>query len=119
MALQNRLQGYNVKAVSLHPGAIITEVLRHEQEGFLSRIARAGFILSIKVFGKSLEQGVQTALYCVLEDFEKLKGGAYYADCKHDKENEKAVSEENHERLWEVSENLIKEKLGEEAFQIK
>lgn len=49
--------------------------------------------------------GAQTTLYCALEDYDKLKGGAYYSDCVEKKT--KATSQEA-EKLWLFTEDLIK-----------
>jgi hypothetical protein len=46
-------------------------------------------------------------LHCVLEDFDKLEGGAYYSDCAVKKSSEESRNEEVAEKLWKVSMELV------------
>jgi len=100
----------NVKAVSVHPGAVRTELSRYLQENILLKIV---YYVSLPVYYfmvKSAKQGAQTSLYCALEDQDKLKGGEYFADCKVTKVNPDGFREDYGEKLWKVSEELINKK---------
>jgi len=109
--LQRRVADSNIKVVSLHPGAVTTDLARYLAERWywkiaLNLIARPIF----RIFGKNPLQGAQTTLYCALEDFDELKAGAYYTDCKVKAESPEALKEENGKKLWNISEKLISEK---------
>ena len=109
--LDRRLADANIKAVSLHPGAIPSELTRNLNDKLHYKILNNVIIAPLMyIFGKSLLQGAQTTLYCALEDHEKLVGGGYYTDCKLNAENPEARKAENWSRLWEESEKLIKAK---------
>ena len=68
--------------ISLHPGAVRTELLR-EYVGSLPR--KIAFWLFASPFYyltfKNAEQGAQTSIYGILEREDKLKKGQYYKDC--------------------------------------
>ena len=110
--LQRRLEGTQIKVVSLHPGAVRTELARYILGPVYMKIVYALGYPFYWYFTKSALQGAQTTLYCALVDHDKLVPGAYYSDCKTKKPNKAALNEENWKRLWEVSENLIKEKVA-------
>jgi hypothetical protein len=57
----------------------------------------------VKFFLKTPIQGVQTILYCCLEDHEKLVPGGYYDNCQVGK----ARNIQNPQFLWELSESEI------------
>lgn len=103
--LQQKLEGKNVKVVSLHPGSVKTDIDRYEKW----YMATAFFL--VKPFFKDAVLGAQTTLHCALEDHEKLEGGMYYSDCKVKKENKLAYIQENADKLWTLSEELIYEAL--------
>lgn len=109
--LQRRFdkEGKDVKIVSLHPGVIQTELTRYVSGKWYMELI-ACLLPIVFFFGKTPVQGAQTTLYCALEDQEKLEGGKYYSDCKVKKETE-LVSEENAQRMWELSEALISKAL--------
>ena len=110
--LQRRLQDSKVKVFAVHPGVVKTDITRHVVERWYFRLFFSVLGHSVmKITGKSTLQGAQTTLYCALEDFEKIKGGAYYSDCKMVKENPEANKEENWKKLWDASEKFIAEKL--------
>ena len=115
--LQKRLKDTNVKAVSLHPGVVRTEIWRYMVEKIGWKVALIILYPALLYFAKSKEQGSQTTLYCAMEDFDKLKGGAYYADCREKAVSSEALDATNQERLWKVTEKMILEKLGEDAFK--
>jgi hypothetical protein len=60
------------------------------------------------LFSKSSRQGAQTQLYCALEDFDKIEAGKYYCDCKVKKEKLPTTWEQDMQRFWHVTEELIK-----------
>ena len=99
-------EGVKVKAVSVHPGTVRTESLRNYKQGLLKN---ALYYLLYPIFWyttKSPLQGAQTSLYCSLEDFDKLKGGAYYADCKEAKTSKAGADVDQAMKLLGEAEKL-------------
>ncbi|GAA5977549.1 hypothetical protein JCM10908_005013 [Rhodotorula pacifica] len=99
-----------ITAVALHPGAIRTELLRHitrEDEiamGFINEDGSDGDRFKFK----SLKQGAATHIVAAFEPSLQDKGGIYLDDCQIQPEVEAyAVSQENADRLWTVSEELV------------
>ena len=122
--LQQRLGETNTKIMSLHPGWVRTEGLEDlKKDKDLSLPSKAGLsVLSVCLlhFGKDPQQGAQTGLHCALEDFTKLRWAGFYSDCKeYTFKPTEDLSEQNRKKLWEWSENVIKEKLGNDAFENK
>jgi len=119
--LQRRLENDSVKVTNLHPGWVRTEGFESliAQSSFWVAMAAKGLYHSLKYFGKDSRQGAQTNLYCALEDWNKIKGGAYYSDCEEFKyAPQEDLKPENTEKLYSLTEKWIKEKLGEDAFKL-
>jgi len=117
--LQKRLnQGnFDVRVVAVHPGWVRTKIYGYIQEIYFWRV----FFTLIKpftyYFWKSPLEGAQTSLYCALENHDKLIPGCYYADCKPGNVSPRALNEEDSRRLWEVSENLIADRIYSGMYQ--
>jgi len=73
-------KGEHVIAVSLHPGAVATEITRHHNEGFFTAVTSI-IENGLLFFGKTPLEGAQTTLHCCLADSLFLTGGGYYVDC--------------------------------------
>ena len=109
--LQRRFGDANIKSVSLHPGAITTELTRHLNDKWQYKMLNTVVLPPLMyLFGKNVSQGAQTTLYCALEDHDKLVGGGYYEDCELKAENPEARKEENWKKLWDESEKFIQAK---------
>ncbi|XP_035517862.1 retinol dehydrogenase 11 [Morone saxatilis] len=75
--LARRLQGTGVTANSVHPGIVMTEVLRH-----YPFIIRFVFNLIGIFFFKSSEEGAVSSIYCaVAEETEGITGKYFDSDC--------------------------------------
>ncbi|KAJ8395554.1 hypothetical protein AAFF_G00030350 [Aldrovandia affinis] len=75
--LARRLQGTGVTANSLHPGVVMTEVMRH-----YSWLIRFLFNLVGIFFFKSPEEGAVSTIYCaVSEEAEGITGKYFDSDC--------------------------------------
>ncbi|XP_029907010.1 retinol dehydrogenase 11 [Myripristis murdjan] len=75
--LARRLQGTGVTANSVHPGVVMTEVMRHYKF-----IIRALFNLVGIFFFKSAEEGAVSTIYCaVAEETEGITGKYFDSDC--------------------------------------
>lgn len=124
-ALSRRLKNTGGLAFSVHPGGIFTPLQRHlpkeemvqlgwiNEDGSPSELAKQGF--------KSPEQGCSTTLWAATSELLDNKSGVYCEDCNvaalTDPEsptarffgvNPHACDNESAERLWTLSENLLK-----------
>lgn len=123
-ALSRRLRDSDGLAFSVHPGGIFTPLQRHlpqeemiamgwlNEDGEPSELAKAGF--------KTPEQGASTTLWAATSAGLAGKPGVYCEDCdiaaptdpdspmaRFMGVNAHACSDENAERLWEMSETLL------------
>lgn len=73
-----------IKAVALHPGAVLTEFTRTEGRSALSKALIWIFYPIIRLFFKDEVMGAQTTLHCAYLDRNKIVNGGYYSDC-HEK----------------------------------
>lgn len=106
--LNKRLFGkHGIKSFALHPGGIQTNLFRHMDKTHTSElVARA------KVSGfafKNLEQGSSTTLVAALDPNLSSTEGVYLADCQIAEAAAWAHNPDYADRLWNLSEELVKE----------
>lgn len=100
--LNRRLQSAGVTAVSLHPGAIATDLMR-----YVPWHVKLAALLSAPAM-KSVPQGAATSVFCAVVPRAELQGGCYYKDCAvHVPANAEARDPDLARRLWEWSEAAI------------
>jgi NAD(P)-dependent dehydrogenase (short-subunit alcohol dehydrogenase family) len=124
-AMSRRLHDSGGLAFSVHPGGIFTPLQRHlpkeemiamgwlNEDGEPSELAKAGF--------KTPEQGASTTLWAATSESLEGKPGVYCEDCdiaslidadspmaRYMGVDAHACSDEGAERLWELSEKLLK-----------
>jgi NAD(P)-dependent dehydrogenase (short-subunit alcohol dehydrogenase family) len=113
VGLDKRGEPHAVRAFSLHPGAIVTELGRHMNEAETRMMVAA----ASKVPGgfKTVEQGAATTVWCATNEKLEGKGGVYCEDCEIAEvvpAEQKlpigvrawAVDPESAERLWTMTE---------------
>ncbi|XP_008241306.1 PREDICTED: short-chain dehydrogenase TIC 32, chloroplastic-like [Prunus mume] len=101
--LSRRLQeeGVNITVNSVHPGLIMTPLMRHS--ALLMRTLR---LFTFWIW-KNVPQGAATTMYVALHP--KMKGvtGKYYVDCNEMKPSSYARDEKLAKKLWDFSNKLI------------
>jgi NAD(P)-dependent dehydrogenase (short-subunit alcohol dehydrogenase family) len=108
LALNRRLAAKGVRAFSLHPGSIFTELSRHADEEWL-----AGIRNNAALPRKDLSAGASTQLVAALDlDLEADGKHIYLDDCQLKDASPWAVDEEAAERLWKLSEELVGQKFA-------
>ncbi|KAI0122226.1 putative short-chain dehydrogenase [Daldinia grandis] len=120
IALNKRLyEKYGILSISLHPGVIYTELSRDAVQSIRDLIGRWEKEGQLKF--KTLGAGSATGLVAALDpklSLPETKGdkenhGVYLVDCQiSDLANSYATSSEGAERLWTVSENMVKQKFA-------
>ncbi|XP_057638946.1 retinol dehydrogenase 12 isoform X2 [Chionomys nivalis] len=98
--LARRLQGTGVTAYAVHPGIVMSEIVRHS---FLLCLLWRLF----SPFFKSTRQGAQTSLHCALAEGLEPLSGKYFRDCKRTWVSPRARNKKTAERLWNVSCELL------------
>lgn len=95
--------GSNIKAVSLHPGVIGTNLWRNTPKWSKP-------FLNALVTDKTIEQGAATNVYCCLVDGDAFEGGEYVMDCaiKEPSENGQDETGSLRKKLWSATEDIIK-----------
>ncbi|CAG8742616.1 25362_t:CDS:10, partial [Dentiscutata erythropus] len=117
LELNKRLSGTNVYCNSLHPGVIKTELSRGVVADWGFWIKPIIYIFSL--FLLSPDDGALTQLYCATspEIEEKNLRGLYFEPFGEVGEPAtQAKDEELAKKLWDFSENFVKEKLGDDIF---
>ncbi|CAF0723049.1 unnamed protein product [Brachionus calyciflorus] len=107
--LARRLEGTGIVAVSLHPGAVITELTRYTGQSlfFLIPYLWDLFYPIIRVILKTAEEGAQTTIYCAVEKNIAQYNGCYLSDCRPKKPSNEARSQENATKLWDISCKMV------------
>ncbi len=101
--LAKRLQGTGVTVNALHPGLAKSNLLK-EIPPFVQYIFR--------MMSSSPEKCAETSIYLATSpDVEKVTG-KYFEKCKEVKPGSNATNKENIEKLWEVSEGMVKHHLN-------
>lgn len=119
--LDRRLKGRNIRATALHPGGIMTELLRHTSPDMLqemtARSARDTSAASDKLPAvKSVEQGAATTVWAAFVADADAVGGHYCEDCHVAEPSVSgggvrpyALDSERAKALWAKSEELVNE----------
>lgn len=121
--LDRRFKGDGIRAFGVHPGGIFTPLQRHletEEMVVLGWLDKSGELSErAKQFFKSPAQGAGTSLWCATSPRLDGLGGVYCEDCNiapvvaDDSEDPYgvrswAVNSGDAERLWEITEDLLK-----------
>lgn len=106
-----REEGVNVTVNAVHPGVILTNLLRHLlPEGSIKRtFFMAAYHVGIKVFFKSIPQGAATTCFVAVHPSLASVSGKYFVDCQEAEPSTFAKNEEIAQKLWDVSEKLTQE----------
>ncbi|KAH8807555.1 hypothetical protein F5884DRAFT_752140 [Xylogone sp. PMI_703] len=111
VSLAKKLQARNIKAFSLHPGNAMTNLAGHlapttDWGVIMKRISDNG--IPIPQF-KSLDGACATTIAAAIDPALEEFSGAYLDDCNPAKATPEATSPENAEKLWKLSEKLVRE----------
>ncbi|XP_047080493.1 short-chain dehydrogenase TIC 32, chloroplastic-like isoform X3 [Lolium rigidum] len=116
LARRFKEEGVNITANSLHPGCIITNLLRYH--GIIDVLTRTlgklvlknpnqvHFCTTILTFGLCCEQGAATTCYVALYPGAKGESGKYFSDSNVYEASEKARDMELAKKLWDFSVEL-------------
>jgi NAD(P)-dependent dehydrogenase (short-subunit alcohol dehydrogenase family) len=99
--LARRLAGTRITANCLHPGFVATR-FGDSAGGPL----RAGIAIAKRLFALSPEEGAKTLVYLASSPEVADRTGGYYRDCAPAAPSARAQSEEDAQRLWELSSRI-------------
>ena len=107
--LAARLQPLGITSNALHPGFVATS--------FGSGFSSLGNIVMwlIRPFAKSPQEGAQTSIYLATSSEVSSTTGKYFDGCKSKTPSKDAQSKFLATKLWELSENLVKDYLPAKA----
>jgi NAD(P)-dependent dehydrogenase (short-subunit alcohol dehydrogenase family) len=116
LGLDRRLRPRGVRAASVHPGVIQTELMRHLTPELSARITSAGSTY------KTVPQGAATSVWAAIRADAAEIGGRYCEDCHVANINDDpktrggvrsyAQNEESADALWALSERMVGERFG-------
>lgn len=102
--LSRRLQeeGANVTVNSVHPGLIMTKLMRHSV--LLMKVVK----IFTYMFWKTVPQGAATSCYVALHPSLKGVTGKYFLDCNEMNPSNFAVDAKLAKKLWDFSDGLVR-----------
>ncbi|MGV0816229.1 SDR family NAD(P)-dependent oxidoreductase [Mycolicibacterium boenickei] len=105
VALDHRLRDRGIRAFSVHPGMVATNLARHMSRDDV--IAVSGQARSHAIEVSTPEQGAATQMWAAVSTDLDGRGGLYLADCAVRSDAEYyATDPDRAEKLWKVSESL-------------
>lgn len=115
----NSIKGPRLTAFAVHPGAVLTDLLRYMSDEELKAwgVYREDGVLKASEGFKTVEQGAATSIWCAVSPQLNDKGGVYCEDCDiaqvvpaddkgHRGVRPYAVDGNAAAALWELSERL-------------
>lgn len=94
-------EGVNITVNSVHPGLIMTDLMRHSF--LLMRILK---LFSVFLW-KNVPQGAATSCYVALHPGLKGVSGKYFTDCNQYPASNFATDPQLAKKLWDYSQNLV------------
>lgn len=108
--LQKHMVKEGIRAYTLHPGTIETELGRDQKPDIQAQFHK------MEVFWKTLDQGCSTTLVAALDPaLNETNKGLYLVDCQMSDPYHWAKDEVAAERLWKLSKEIIGEKFSPEG----
>ncbi|KAK7369699.1 hypothetical protein VNO80_11742 [Phaseolus coccineus] len=104
LARRLKEEGVEITVNSLHPGSIVTNILRYH--GYVNALANTVG----KYFLKNVQQGAATQCYVALHPQVKGISGEYFMDCNKAEPTSLAKDSELAKKLWELSSSLTNPK---------
>ncbi|XP_039182799.1 retinol dehydrogenase 12-like [Crotalus tigris] len=98
--LARHLQGTGVTVNALHPGTVLSELVRHS---FTLKVLWNIF----SIFLRTPWQGAQTSIYCAVAEELETVSGMYFSDCKPAYVSSQGRKDETAKKLWNVSCELL------------
>jgi len=108
--LTRRLKEANIHGInvySLHPGLIPTDITRYSNRTLFPG-ARFGYTMLTRLFFKNVKQGVQTTIYCSVDENAANETGLYYSNCGVATAGRRARNHEYAKKLWNISCHLLR-----------
>jgi NAD(P)-dependent dehydrogenase (short-subunit alcohol dehydrogenase family) len=102
--LAKKLQGTGVTVNSLHPGIIVTELVRHLIDNATVKMI---FEPIAKLILKTPEEGAQTQICLAVDPNLAEVSGKYFVDCKQAKASDDSTNDELSDWMWKKSEELV------------
>ncbi|VAH96263.1 unnamed protein product [Triticum turgidum subsp. durum] len=113
LARRFKEEGVNITANSLHPGSIITNLLRHhsiidgKQRKKYTLLSRNGVRTLGRLVLKNVQQGAATQCYVALHPGAKGVSGKYWSDSNLYEPSDKAKDAELGKKLWDYTLDLV------------
>jgi NAD(P)-dependent dehydrogenase (short-subunit alcohol dehydrogenase family) len=101
-SLAEKYQSDGIVSYALHPGVVNTNIWT-SAKGILRF-----FVWILKLFMISPEKGAQTMIYLATQPRLEQKSGQYFVKCEVSKTAPIAENEEARNKLWAISEHLVK-----------
>lgn len=106
--LTKRTEELNISTYVLHPGTVRTSIATDKFPWYIRLFTRLISIPLMLLFAKSTKQGAQTTIYCAVDESISQESGYYYKDCKKTALKPIGRDKEKAEKLWSLSEELVK-----------
>ncbi len=105
-----RFQNDGIYSFALHPGVVRTQIGVKNTKGWVNWGWK--ILTSLPIFTISEKEGAATSLHAALSPELEGKGGKYLKNSKVIKSTKQSYNEETARELWDLSEKLLKEKMG-------
>ncbi|XP_078000562.1 retinol dehydrogenase 12-like [Glandiceps talaboti] len=114
-SFQRRLEGSGVSIISLHPGAVDTDVSRSfDDSAALRRFWKTYRKLGILV---TLEKGAATSIDVAVNPEYDNVSGVYHAECKRKTPCASSRNVDKQEKLWKYSLNCLKDYIDDDILR--